>query len=74
MTQKRIKISRIENQMNDIGVRIDIVQSLVDILIESMFFSDNLKHKDTQNRTIVLQEKILNMKKEFSCIVKILRI
>ena len=69
---KLIKISKIENQINEINIELNVAKSIANILIEAPCC--NIKQKDTENLAIVLQEKISNIKKDFSEIISILEI
>ncbi len=74
MNKEQIEIFEIEEQMNDMSGKLDILASIADVLLESICFRNNLKPKDTENLVIVLQDKIVDTKKHFSNIVDFLNI
>lgn len=72
--QKRIKISRIEEQMLNIGSNLSIIESLSRVLNECLVEDYNLKPQDSMNLAQVLYKEICKTKNRFNKIENILNI
>lgn len=71
---RKIKISKIANQMGIIGIEISIAESLSRILLEILYEDDNLKEWDKASLAKVLEEKIINLRNKISNVHSILKI
>lgn len=58
----------LENRLNEIAWNLDKIESLSRILIDCIRGGDNLKSKDVENLTSVLDEKIILLKEKFNLI------
>lgn len=65
---KLTALEELENQLNEIGVRLCLVESLSKILLKCIYEKYDLKSKDIQNLICVLNEKISNLKEHFNLI------
>ena len=65
---------KLEDKMNYLGCKIDIANSLVNSLIESMCFSGNLTEKDSKNLAQLLQNRIKDIKFRYEQIMQELKI
>ena len=72
--KKFIKISKIENQMLDVGIQISIIRSLANILLETFYTGDNLRPHDPQSLAIVINDLISKLRNDFNNIEKTLKI
>lgn len=61
-------------KMYDIGIDLNIIESLSRILLEAIREGSNLEYYDTGNLSSVLQQKIVQTSREFNLIHKILGI
>ena len=59
-------LNELETQLNEIGARLSIVNSLSKILIEAVYEKYDENPQDIQNLLDVLNQKIFELKKEFS--------
>ena len=60
---------KLENKMNYLSCKIDIVNSLMNILIESLY-NDNLTKKDSKNLIYILENRIKDIKLRYSEIIR----
>ena len=65
ITMKR----KLANKMNYLGCKIDIVNSLSNILVESMH-NGNLKEKDSKNLAYILENRIKDIKFRYEQIIR----
>lgn len=71
---KKVKINKIKNQMIDVGIDLNMLESLSRILIDSIRDPINLKKWDAENLSLLMSEKIIGTKQKFNNIEKILKI
>lgn len=72
--QKRIKISKIENDMHAVSCELSRIESLSRILYQILIEDYNLKPQDSQNLAIILKKEIYKAKDKFNKIESILNI
>lgn len=60
----------LETQLNETACGLDRIESLSKILLDSILDNIDLKPKDVQNLTFVLDEEIIKLKKKFNSIEK----
>ena len=60
---------KLKNKMNYLSCKIDIVNSLMNILIESLY-NDNLTKKDSKNLIYILENRIKDIKLRYSEIIR----
>ena len=65
---------KLEDKMNYLGCKIDIANSLVNSLIDSMCWSGNLTEKDSKNLAQLLQNRIKDIKFRYEQIMQELKI
>jgi hypothetical protein len=61
-------LDELEMQLNQINWSLDKVESLSRILLDCIREGENLKSKDVENLTSVLNEKITKIKKRFNAL------
>jgi len=71
---KNRHLKKIENQMINVGVDLNNLESLSRILIHCIRFNENLKSWDVENLSLVLFKKILKTKQKFNNIERIMKI
>lgn len=59
-------LDELEIQLNQIACNLDKIESLSNILLDCVRGGDNLKSKDIENLTSVLDEKITKLKERFN--------
>ncbi len=72
--KKRIRISKIEAQMEEISFKLDRISTLSRVLVESMGVYDGGKYGDYVNIALILEEKIERATSDFDEIMCTLRI
>jgi len=63
-------IDELENQFNEVAGSLDSIESLSKILLDCIYQNSDLKPKDVQNLTDVLNEKIIELKEKFALIAQ----
>lgn len=67
-------LEELEIHLNEIGARLNQVESLSKILLDCICSNDNLKPRDAENLISVLSEKITKVKEKFNLIEQELNI
>lgn len=67
-------LDELEKQFNEVACNLDSIESLSKVLLNCIYENKNLKPKDIQNLTDVLNEKIINLKQKFNSIEQIFMI
>ena len=65
---------KIENQINTIGAKIDIIDSIVNALVSSLCGTNNLTEKDAFSFAYLLENKIKDLKVKQEKLIKELKI
>jgi hypothetical protein len=71
---KKKQLKKIENQMIQVGVNLNKIESLSRILLHCIRFDENFKNWDIENLSSVLFEKLLITKQKFNNIEKSMKI
>lgn len=72
--QKRIKISKIENDMHLVSCKLSRIENLSRILYQILIEDYDLKPQDSQNLASILKKEIYKAKDKFNKIESILNI
>lgn len=65
---------KLENKMNCLSGKLDVLNSLANSLIDSMCFSGNLTERDSKNLAQLLQNRIKDVKFRYEQIMQELKI
>jgi len=63
-------LDELENQFNEAAGSLDSIESLSKILLDCIYENKDLKPKDVQSLTDVLNEKIIELKEKFALIAR----
>lgn len=66
--------SKIETQINSIGVKIDKIESISNALAASLLGTESLTHKDAYNFLYMLEGRIKDLKNKHEKLIKNLNI
>lgn len=58
----------LENEFNEISIRLSHIESLSRILLDCIVNCEDFKPCDIENLTSVLKEKVINLKEKFNLI------
>jgi hypothetical protein len=71
---KKKQLKKVKEQMLQVGVNLNKIESLSRILLHCIRFDENLKCWDTENLSSVLFDKLITTKQKFNDIEKIMKI
>jgi hypothetical protein len=71
---KKKQFKKIKNQMINVGVNLNKLESLSRILLHCTVSDENLKEWDKENLSLILLEKLIETKHKFNNIENIMQI
>jgi len=71
---KKKQFKKVKEQMINVGINLNKIESLSRILLHCINFDENLKKWDIENLSSVLFEKLTKTKQNFNDIEKIMKI
>jgi hypothetical protein len=71
---KKRQLKKIKNQMLNVGINLNKLESLSRILLHCTVSDENLKEWDNENLSSILLEKLIETKQRFNNIEKIMGI
>jgi hypothetical protein len=73
-TMKKRQFKKIKNQMINVGINLNKLESLSRILFHCTVSDENLKAWDNENLSSILLEKLIETKQKFNNIENIMKI